>query len=983
MLTRRQFLHLVASGVAAETLLPHCEPALYAELNAEMQDNEVHLIKRPARQNKSYGSGNFGEWTTDAQGLPCYEYLCDQTEDPFAVTPVEAAWRAPTDHTHQLGNDRITAAVSNYGHLQVRQDEGGAKFLNDFHPAQGLYGAGVGYLTDGKDVLGTYYPGNGQSFDRLFGMGYYRKRITGTNFSIDQTIYAPFGDDPVLVSEVTIASQAPTAANLSWAEYWGCQSYPFSYPAFVAGHSPTALGEELDPETVTSLRRDHAGRYEHRFERLPGEAALIESKRLATGQHKPPSEAVQEELANDATLLSKPGLPPAVEPPPPVTFLAALDEGPVTFRTSAAEFFGPSDAYAQVGAAGPDSVPIPEGLLHPAALAKIAPGDGIPLEPAPDDLRATGSESALILIKPFILEAGQSATFRFLYGYLPGGFTAAELIAKYRVEAPTLFARSCAAWKNEGIRLAVNTDPWIERETHWHSYYLRSGFTYDDFFGEHIVSQGAVYQYCIGLQTAPRDPLQHALALVYGESDLAKQVLRHTLKSQAADGSLPLAITGFGDKVSPQQPPSDLNLWLLWLTSDYVLATRDTAFLDEKLTRHPAHTVREKLDRAYRYLVDTVGVGRHGLLRGRGADWNGQIYFRNIPDSLRAEVAEHSESMMNAAMAAYVLEHYARMLRYSGDAKSAQDAANRAAQQRGAVRAQWAGKWFQRLWLGPAKGWLTEDRMWLDVQPWAILGQCATPDQQRTLAQSIDELLRKPSRIGAKQLGDPAGVKPLDWPGVVPGETKNGGVYDTLDGPLIWALAGIDPDMAYDEWLKNTRARHAEVYPNVWYGVWSGPDVYCSADSDHAGQTGYDWGLVDPEARRRPNSYRGLSWTAWPVMNMHRHAWPLYAAAKLCGIEFTESGVDLRPGIPKPQYSFRSKLVGLEKTASGYQGWYAPKRAGSFTIRIKLPAEEASFKSLTVNDSPQSVPTAQDGVIQFAGDATSEKPLRWALSKQG
>jgi hypothetical protein len=990
MLTRRQFLHLVASGVAAETLLPHCDPALHAELAAEMQDNEVHLIKRPARQNKSYGSGNFGEWITDPQGLPCYEYLSNQTEDPFAVTPVELAWRAPTDHTHQVGNDRITAAVSNYGYLQVRQDEGGAKFLNDFHPAEGLYGAGLGYLTDGREVLGTYYPGNGQSFDRFFGMGYYRKRITGTNFSIDQTIYAPFGDDPVLISEVTIASQAPTAANLSWAEYWGCQSYPLSYPAFAAGHTPTPLGEELNPETVTSLRRDLAARYEHRLERLPGEPSLTEAKRLGATQPKPTGVAVQEEVANDSKILAKPALPAAVEPTPPVTFLAALDEGPVSFLTNAADFFGPSGAFAHIGAAGPDSVPVPEGLLHPAALAKIAPGNGVPLVPAPDDLRATGPESALILIKPFILEAGQSVTFRFLYGYLPAGFTAAELIAKYRAQAPTLFARSCAAWKDDGIQLTVETDAWIERETRWHSYYLRSGFTYDDFFGEHIVSQGAVYQYCMGLQTAPRDPLQHALPLVYGESDLTKQVLRYTLKTQAADGSLPSAITGFGQMVSGASPPSDLNLWLLWLASEYVLATRDTTFLEEKLTQYPhrrdapggpIQTVQEKLDRAYRYLADTVGVGKHGLMRGLAADWNDQIYFRNIADNLRAEVAEQSESMMNAAMAAYVFEHYARMLRYAGDSKSAEDAGNRAAQQRGAVRAQWAGRWFQRLWLGPAKGWLTEDRMWLDAQPWAILGKCAIPDQERALVQSIDELLRKPSRIGAKQLGNPAGIKPLDWPGVVPGETKNGGVYDTLNGPLIWALAGLDPAMAYDEWLKNTRARHAEVYPNVWYGAWSGPDVFCSADSDHAGQTGYDWGLTDPEAHRRPNSYRGLSWTAWPVMNMHRHAWPLYTAAKLCGIEFTETGVDLRPGIPKPQYSFRSKLVGLEKTPSGYQGWYAPTKSGNYTIRIKLSAEEANFKSLTVNDSPQPAPVQQDGVIQLAADATLAKPLRWALMK--
>ena len=53
-LNRRQFLHLVASGVAAEILLPQCDSALQAELAsglpAAFQDNEVHLKKRATRR---------------------------------------------------------------------------------------------------------------------------------------------------------------------------------------------------------------------------------------------------------------------------------------------------------------------------------------------------------------------------------------------------------------------------------------------------------------------------------------------------------------------------------------------------------------------------------------------------------------------------------------------------------------------------------------------------------------------------------------------------------------------------------------------------------------------------------------------------------------------------------------------------------------------------------------------------------------------
>jgi hypothetical protein len=1002
MLSRRQFLSLVASGVAAETLFPDCEPAVWAEFAAGpapgTQEPEVHLQKRYTPQHKSYGSGYFGVWITDDNGLPCYQYTCVQTGDPTAVTPVETAWRAATDHTHQVGNDRILAAASNYGYLQVRQDEGGPKFLNDYQPEAGLYGAGIGYLTDGEEILGTYYPGNGTSFDRFFGVGYLRKQTAGKNYSVDQTIYAPFGDDPVLISEVVIASQSPKPANLYWVEYWGCQPYEFSSRAFEAGR---AANGQLDPENVVALRRESALRYEHRFETMPGGMGIVESKHLraqpaAKAGAAAPSEPVNGSAAK-LPLDAQPASPgteksPAAQPPgvsatdeiaPPSTFLASLDDGRVSFLTNAAAFFGDENRLSHTGPAGPDSVPIPTGLLRPSFLEKLVPvnvGDSNPLR---DDLSATGPQSALILVKPFTLDPGRSQSFRFLYGYLPEGFSAASLVAQYREKAPGLFAQSSAQWKEEGIRFSIAEEPWVERESGWHNYYLRSGFTYDDFFREHIVSQGQTYQYCNGFQGAVRDPLQHALPLIFGDAKLAKEVLRYTLKSQSAEGVLPFAITGHGSLLPFPWQASDLALWLLWLASEYVLATRDTGFLDERLPGFPLTAggptlaVREKIARSYRHLVETIGTGKHGLLRGLNDDWNDNIFRQGVAPRLSEEVQRESESVMNAAIAAYVLDRYAAMLRYSGDTTGGNEAAERAGRQRDAVRAQWAGQWFKRLWLGPAGGWVGgPERMWLDGQPWAILGGCATPEQRKTLIQGIDELLRKPSKIGAKQVS-----AKVDWPGFMPGEAENGGVWAALDGPLIWALAESDPAMAWDEWRKNSRAHHADSYPGVWYGIWSGPDVYCSSDSQHAGQTAYDWGLVDPDAHRLPSVLRGLSNTAWPVMNMHRHAWPLFSAAKLLGIEFTEAGVDLAPTLPRPEYSFRSKLLGLEKTAQGYEGWYEPQKGGSWTLRVKLPSGEGPFKTLVVNEAGRPTPAAVDGTIHFEGSSAPGRPLRWALRK--
>ena len=92
-------------------------------------------------------------------------------------------------------------------------------------------------------------------------------------------------------------------------------------------------------------------------------------------------------------------------------------------------------------------------------------------------------------------------------------------------------------------------------------------------------------------------------------------------------------------------------------------------------------------------------------------------------------------------------------------------------------------------------------------------------EQRKTLVTALDELVRKPSPIGAmiESQGDPAMASPV-------GILTNGGVWPSINGTLIWALAMADGALAWDEWKKNSLAMHAEAYPEIWYGIWSGPD---------------------------------------------------------------------------------------------------------------------------------------------------------------
>jgi hypothetical protein len=214
------------------------------------------------------------------------------------------------------------------------------------------------------------------------------------------------------------------------------------------------------------------------------------------------------------------------------------------------------------------------------------------------------------------------------------------------------------------------------------------------------------------------------------------------------------------------------------------------------------------------------------------------------------------------------------------------------------------------------------------------------------------------------QMGMPAGI------------LTNGGVWPSINGTLIWALALVDPAMAWDEWKKNTLAVHADAYPKVWYGVWSGPDCYNSILSRHPGETMF----AERPAGDKPAFDFGFNWTDFPVMNMHPHAWPLYTAAKLVGLEFHETGLRLGPGPPLEVYEFTSTLVGFKKTRAGYSGWYAPMNDGHWEIELKLSATELNrFKRIQVNGSIRPLPKPGKTVIRISGTGSRARPLHWAV----
>jgi hypothetical protein len=183
---------------------------------------------------KADGDGAFGTWTyPDLYGGVSYTYTCDQTVNPMAVnTDLDPFYRTTTEHNFVIGNYRVVGHASNYGYTSVRHDENVPEWLGDAageHPGSTStrqYGLGWGFLFDveaNATVLSTFYEGAGtvESFERSFGLGYSIKKVVKGGFSVQQSNVVPYGDDPVLISTVTITNIGSVGRSIAWIENSG------------------------------------------------------------------------------------------------------------------------------------------------------------------------------------------------------------------------------------------------------------------------------------------------------------------------------------------------------------------------------------------------------------------------------------------------------------------------------------------------------------------------------------------------------------------------------------------------------------------------------------------------------------------------------------------------------------------------------------------------------------------------------------------
>ena len=229
----------------------------------------------------SQGSGAFGRWILDEEGLPAYRYELDQYRDRRARY-AHSFGLDRRDHWHQIGNNRVTALASNDGTVQVYIGDRGGTFLNHYEgrerrtlrghgllvlrwlarqyyelrkhqivrqarnnlvlpPRQAqpitkdyAFSGGFSYIHDGQTCWSTAYRyrPNEAKTERIFGLGYFKTVMEYRGLQVTRRVYAPLRDDetplhqalplddPALKIDIEIENTGAAPANFIHYEYW-------------------------------------------------------------------------------------------------------------------------------------------------------------------------------------------------------------------------------------------------------------------------------------------------------------------------------------------------------------------------------------------------------------------------------------------------------------------------------------------------------------------------------------------------------------------------------------------------------------------------------------------------------------------------------------------------------------------------------------------------------------------------------------------
>lgn len=419
-----------------------------------------------------------------------------------------------------------------------------------------------------------------------------------------------------------------------------------------------------------------------------------------------------------------------------------------------------------------------------------------------------------------------------------------------------------SAWKKQLPDFTAEKDEVMRREMLWNAYTLEAMATYCAYYGETIIPQGTIYAYHFGDNISNRDHLQAALPMCYTNPALAKSILRYVIMHSETDGEIMRGDAGNGYTPPSIYKESDEQLYFFNTLSQYLAATKDYAFLNEKVWLFPAENKKGEvvlniLKNYFVYLRDEVGRGSNGLVKMLNSDWSDSFFHENSPNIYASTAESHLNSVM-------VLAIFPKLI---AELKNAKNPATRdfviaLENYRKEVSEAYFKDFGDRKF--SARAYLNQKKKYgidnVCIEPQGYLLQI--PNLSIARKKEIYNYL-KSKIITPEKIGFRTREKPL-WGNRSEGE--DGGIWFSLEGSVIAGVATFDKEEAKKLLHTMSFQNFTDQYPDIWLGQWTNGDNVNSTLSPQDGLC-FFW------ERERANVFQGFC--------SHPHAWPLYCYLKI------------------------------------------------------------------------------------------------------
>lgn len=894
----------------------------------------------------TFGSGHLGTWVVDAAGLPAYDFDVDQRCDGAALAYSPRAYPL-RDPIHLIGNGRGLMAMAHAsGGVELYTQDRGHKWLNRVDtwadPQDATYppqiGGGFSYWTSDGVVQSTRFddlPVDGalERQTRRFGVGYLETVTRGTDgLVVRRRVFAPDADARALVAEVTVENGSGEARDVGLVELWDLNLHQVSLEFLTS--------DLLDPGNTAGIdrrRRQQASAYTQQATWDPAQRTAVVT---TSAKALPASVTARDDVSN-------------VDWFPEPVYLTVLDDGPA-----------------------PDRVWLVDTELWPGA-SRTPPatdaGDGAPARTL--QLDGAGQHAILALRVPVQVAAGASVTRRFAFGMVPGGGTPDADVAALRAAGAGLADATDASWRERLVWAAfpgLEQAAAMQRELAWATYSSLANASFDEYRQTRVLGQGGSYRFIHGLDGAMGDLALFAESILLIDPALARETLVYAFANQHATtqptpGRFPYATTGVGNysDVVIYDRRSDAYWFLPSIAGKYVGLTRDDEFLGADVPYWPVASgetgsVLDHVTRGLDLAADEnfLGIGARGLVAIGTNDYADGV------NNLAGEpvTPTGSSSTYNAGMIVYGFPLAADLIEPLDAGLATRMRALVTSQAQALLDDAWEGHYFWRGFVDSGNPFAPQ-LFFLEPQLFPVLsGIVDDVRRDAALDQVAGRLETDFGALSNVAIGPQGPVGGIDQPLI-------GGVWPVANAWLTAAYARRDAAEGWSSFVRNTLAAHAEAYPELWYGIWTGPDSFNGPDKPRPGEA---------------DAHIATALTDYPALNAHVHTGPLRALTDLVGVEGTATGIRIAPRVPTETFHVRWPRLRVESTPASMAGDVTFTGDDAATLTLALPSGLRLLPtvSATVN-GVTTTPAVVDGEVELSLPASPGVAITWSVAAAG